>query len=104
MESLVDNCPVILAQLTVDPAIVQFESPSLSVSTEKLIAVAAFVPSLHSRTAVAPTAVARVRDIVDIKVSYKPMETPSWITAGSYALREKTSRTIGSKYSSGLVG
>ena len=58
----------------------------------------------HIRTAVAPTAVARVRDIVDIKAFYKPIETPSWITAGSYALREKTSRTIGSKYSSGLVG
>ena len=58
----------------------------------------------HIITAVPPTAVARVRDIVDIKVSYKPMETPAWITAGSYALREKTSRTIGSKYSSGLVG
>ena len=43
----------------------------------------------HIRTAVAPTAVARIRDIVDIKVFYKPMETPSWSTAGYYALREK---------------
>jgi hypothetical protein len=31
----------------------------------------------HIKTAVAPTAVARILETVDIKFSYKPMETPS---------------------------
>jgi hypothetical protein len=31
----------------------------------------------HIKTAVAPTAVARVRDTLDMQVPYKPMDTPS---------------------------